>query len=84
MHAERLPPGQPEGDGAGPGGVGPGEGPGDGPGDPPSVEPISPKRMLEKVTDESGTLVSTSSGLPESAEHVPRATPGVDALWSAG
>ena len=77
MHAESEPPGQPEGEG-------PGEGPGDGPGDPPSVEPSSPYLMLEKVTEESADFDSTSDGLPESLEHVPRATPGVEGSWSVG
>merc|ERR1719378_444360 len=70
MHAESEPPGQPDG-------AGPGAGPGDGPGAPPSVEPISPNRILENVTDESGLFVSTSEGFPEVVAHVPRATPGV-------
>jgi len=69
MQAERDPPGQPDGDGDGPG-------EGDGPGAVPSVEPMSPDLMLEKVTDEPAALVSTSSGLPESAEQPPRAAPG--------
>jgi len=73
MQAEREPPGHPDGAGEGPGD---GDGPGDGPGAEPSVEPISPNLMLENVTEDVGALFSTSSGLPESLEHVPRAAPG--------
>lgn len=48
------------------------------------VDPIGPKRILEKVTWAFGLLVSTSSGLPESVEQVPRATPGADGSLSVG
>merc|ERR1712151_1426576 len=73
MQAEREPPGHPDGAGDGPGD---GDGPGEGPGAEPSVEPSSPNLILENVTEELGAFFSTSSGFPESEEHVPRAAPG--------
>ena len=37
---------------------------------------IGPHLMLENVTEAPGEFFSTSVGLPEVAEHVPRVTPG--------
>jgi hypothetical protein len=51
---------------------------------PEKVEPMSPKRMLEYVTDDDPCFDSTSDGLPEVVAHVPRATPGVEASLSSG
>ena len=40
------------------------------------VEPIGPKRMLEKVTCEEAAVFSISDGTPEVLEQVPRREPG--------
>lgn len=48
------------------------------------VEPMSPKRMFEKVTCEFPWFASTSFGTPEVVAHGPRATPGVVADLSRG
>jgi hypothetical protein len=43
-----------------------------------NVELIGPHLMSEKATYAFGELASTSAGLPESREQVPRLTPGAD------
>jgi len=73
MHGDSAPPGQPAGVGEG---EGEGEGDGEGEGPPATVEPISPKRMFEYVTCESGCCDSTRLGAPEVVAHEPRASPG--------
>jgi hypothetical protein len=51
---------------------------------PEKVVPMSPKRMLEYVTDAFGYWASTSEGLPEVTGHGPRETPGAEGSLSAG
>jgi hypothetical protein len=41
-----------------------------------NVDPMSPNRMFEYVTDEFGAFASTSDGFPESVGQSPRDTPG--------
>ena len=76
-HRSMQPLSEPAGQPAGTGGDGLGDGPGDGDGGaPPAVEPSSPYRMFEYLTYASACWDSTSAGLPESVEHVPRLAPG--------
>jgi len=48
------------------------------------VELIGPHLMSEKATYAFGEFASTSAGLPESREQVPRLTPGADGSASSG
>lgn len=51
---------------------------------PVKVELMGPHLMLEKVTEAFGESASTTTGFPESAEQVPRVTPGVLADFVGG
>ena len=48
------------------------------------VDPIGPTLIFENTTCALGLLFSTSGGLPDDVEHVPRATPGLVALLVVG
>eukprot|EP00035_Acanthoeca_spectabilis_P011838 m.208757 g.208757 ORF g.208757 m.208757 type:complete len:141 (-) comp15460_c0_seq1:1496-1918(-) len=70
MHADKDPPGQPDG-GGGPGGDGGAGGAGG-----PFVDPIAPHLMLPYLTVASGLFWISVAGSPEVVAHGPRATPG--------